>query len=547
LFAIGLALIVFNLSRYGDLFNTGYLPNETFSGSLWQGILGQLVSPGRGLLLYSPIFILSLVGLPAFYRRYRPEALLGLSIILIHLLLYGKWFMWHGGYAWGPRFLIPTLPFWALFLAPVVQRVRGEEDAMGRRRADATASSPHRLIASTPLRLILLILAAIGFAVQLLLVTIDFAPFQNSLLDTGLPLFDPQTFFNPQYAPLIAAWPFVTRNALDLAWAWQGNINGWLLVVLLANLVITGLNLLGQMTKRFTIYDLCPDKGYLRFTNGLLRFMFPRPLTPLLALLSTLVTIVWLLAYVHILPPLPLQQAVTALNAGVRPVDAVIANTPEQTMPFAELYKGRAPVLGLNSGGFPLPGDITRRLEETIAAHPQVWWLPNNLPPEQSAVELTLAADGFRARNDTFEGQRLALFAFSSNLPPQTGEAVFENQIKLVEAAYPPKIPAGVALPLELRWQTPDKLTENYHVFVHLVDETGQRLAQSDGQPALWTRPTTTWAAGETIVDRHGLWLPAGLPSGTYQLRVGLYRPADGQPLSLTTGQGWVQFILQVE
>ncbi|MBI1878487.1 MAG: hypothetical protein HYR94_09715 [Chloroflexi bacterium] len=48
---IGLALITFNISRYGDPFNTGYLPNETFSGVLWQGLMGQLFSPGRGFFL----------------------------------------------------------------------------------------------------------------------------------------------------------------------------------------------------------------------------------------------------------------------------------------------------------------------------------------------------------------------------------------------------------------------------------------------------------------------------------------------------------------
>jgi len=53
--AVGLGLMSFNYARYGNPLNTGYLPQETFSAVWWQGIAGQLVSPGRGLLLYNPL------------------------------------------------------------------------------------------------------------------------------------------------------------------------------------------------------------------------------------------------------------------------------------------------------------------------------------------------------------------------------------------------------------------------------------------------------------------------------------------------------------
>ena len=65
-----------------------------------------------------------------------------------------------------------------------------------------------------------------------------------------------------------------------------------------------------------------------------------------------------------------------AIAEDIGPGDAIITNDPEIAIPFAELYKGRAPVLGLNNGGFPLPNHISRRLAETTAQHRQVWWLP---------------------------------------------------------------------------------------------------------------------------------------------------------------------------
>lgn len=504
---VGLALAAFNLSRYGNALNTGYLPTETFSAVWLDGLGGQLVSPGRGLFLFSPIFIVSVMGLPPLWRRRRAEALLGLSIILIHLLLYGKWFMWHGGFAWGPRFLVPTLPFWALFLAPALE----------------LAAAPGARLAA---RLALAALAGLSALVQLPFLLVDFSPYQGWLLDTGLPLFARETFFAARYSPFGAVWQFITPTTLDVAWAWQGQINWLLLAALAINLAACGAAL-RQISQ--------PEK------SGASRLL-------LAALLTTFMAGALLLAHAHtLLPPLPLQTAVAALNRDVTGADAVITNTPDNTAPFAERYAGRAPVLGLNSGGFPLPADTTRRLNETMAAHAQIWWLPNWLPPAQSAVEQTLLANMVRVRNEDFAGQRLALFAAPPTGPQIPTAALFGNAIRLIGVTLPRHATGGAALTVELAWQAAAPVTEDYRVFVHLLDAAGQRLAQADGQPAQWTRPTFTWAAGETVTDRHGLWLNRNTPPGAgYRLQVGLYRPTDGQRLRLADGSDVVELAVTI-
>jgi hypothetical protein len=513
----GLGLVAFNLSRYGDPLNTGYLPAETFSAIWWQGIWGQLFSPGRGLLLYSPVFLLSLMGLPAFFRRHRPEAVLALSVILIHLLLYGKWFMWHGGFAWGPRFMVPTLPFWAILLAPVADLRFTLYDLRGK---------------------LFILLALLGSCIQLLLVLVDFTPFQGFLLDTGLPLFDPQTFFDPQFSPLWRGWAFITSENLDLAWTWEGRVNGWLLAALLINVSMTGVFLWRGANNRISESASQPDGQTVGKLSGLL--------FPALPILTTLLAAALLLAHVHRLPPAALQQAVAALNAAVRPTDAIILNYPDATAPFAELYKGHAPVLGLNIGGSPPSADIQRRINDTLAGHPQVWWLPNWLPPQESAVEQSLLTAGFRARAEEYTGQRLSLFAVPGNLPFTPAEAMFGNAIRLTGLAFPAATQAGAALPVELHWQAQGSIANNYHVFIHLVDAGGNKIAQADGQPALWSRPTATWAIGEEIIDRHGLWLPSDAPPGDYTLRVGLYRPTDGERLRLPTGADSAEFLIRI-
>jgi hypothetical protein len=82
-----------------------------FSNPLLLGLYGNLFSLGRSVFLYSPPTILLLFAFREFYRRQRAEALLFVSIIAIYFLVYSSFGDWHGGWAWGPRYLLPMLPF----------------------------------------------------------------------------------------------------------------------------------------------------------------------------------------------------------------------------------------------------------------------------------------------------------------------------------------------------------------------------------------------------------------------------------------------------
>src|SRR5512136_396104 len=187
------AIAIYNVARYGNPFDTGYLPQENFSGDWLQGIAGLLVSPGRGLFLYAPVLLLALPALPAFFRRQRAEAALAWAMIVAHLLLYGKWYMWHGGYAWGPRFIVPTLPFFVIGMAPAIEWAK---QSARRWRG-------------------FLALAVLSGLIQVLGLSVHFELFQNQLLDSGLPLFDPTTFFDPRYSPLAGQFQFLRPENLD--------------------------------------------------------------------------------------------------------------------------------------------------------------------------------------------------------------------------------------------------------------------------------------------------------------------------------------------
>ena len=86
---------------------------------------------------------------------------------------------------------------------------------------------------------------------------------------------------------------------------------------------------------------------------------------------------------------------------------------------------------------------------------------------------------------------------------------------------------AGEIVPIELTW---GKLrSEQLKFFVHLVDEQGVLRAQID-------LPAADDGSENLQLTRMGLYLPPELPAGAYQIRLGVYRPSDGQRLTLPSG-----------
>jgi hypothetical protein len=117
-FVLGFILLnqVINSFRFGSISSTGYDPNagDRFilnAAYILKAISGNLFSPGRGIFLFFPLSLLGILGLWAVWKRDRIMALILGSIPLIALLVYSAWSQWGAGISWGPRFLIPVLPY----------------------------------------------------------------------------------------------------------------------------------------------------------------------------------------------------------------------------------------------------------------------------------------------------------------------------------------------------------------------------------------------------------------------------------------------------
>lgn len=93
-------------------------------------------------------------------------------------------------------------------------------------------------------------------------------------------------------------------------------------------------------------------------------------------------------------------------------------------------------------------------------------------------------------------------------------------------------------LRLDLVWLARQSMAESYKIFVHVIDDTGKLWAQDDSRPLRFASNTNRWLPGQVLLDSHYLTLPANLPAGEYQVRVGLYAESNGQRLPVLNEQG---------
>lgn len=184
----------------------------------------------------------------------------------------------------------------------------------------------------------------------------------------------------------------------------------------------------------------------------------------------------------------------------------------------------------------------------TAAWHPTSAWRAGDLWRGQRILRLpaTLASGDYTwalglAEGDLHPAGRLSVDAPAHTYTPPPVDVAVGTRLgdvaTLVGAAVEPADPvrAGTPLTVTLVWRAEETPARSYRVFVHLLDGGGGLVAQSDGVPAGWTRPTTGWLPGEYVVDAHVLTPPADAPAGAYALSAGLYLHGGAR---LTTPQG---------
>ena len=115
-----LLLALYQWRVFGSPLATGYgtEASEGWTTPLWIGVPGLLISPGRGLLLHSPVLALSVVALVRAGRAGSPRWFAPLGIALAAFVcVMGHWHSWWGGSSAGNRMLSDGLPILGVSMA----------------------------------------------------------------------------------------------------------------------------------------------------------------------------------------------------------------------------------------------------------------------------------------------------------------------------------------------------------------------------------------------------------------------------------------------
>ena len=118
---VGLLLLT-NWWRFGGPFDMGY-ESIPLDYPIEEGLYGLFLSPGKSIFLYAPAVA---VGIAAIFvrSRWRAEVLMCAGLAFLNALFFARFIHWHGDHSWGPRYLILSLPFWLVPIAPTLGRLR---------------------------------------------------------------------------------------------------------------------------------------------------------------------------------------------------------------------------------------------------------------------------------------------------------------------------------------------------------------------------------------------------------------------------------------
>jgi hypothetical protein len=116
----------YNLSVFGNpvggyqtRLNLNFLP----------GLAGILASPGRGLLVYTPVAVFALCSLSPSARQMRVKHhgcfIAAATFVVLQLAAISAWPVWWGGYCWGPRLLTEILPPLVVLIAVGLPAISG--------------------------------------------------------------------------------------------------------------------------------------------------------------------------------------------------------------------------------------------------------------------------------------------------------------------------------------------------------------------------------------------------------------------------------------
>lgn len=123
--AVAVPWVATNWLHYGSVLAPYYQPQrlELSAARVAEALAGNLVSPARGLFVFTPLLLLSLWGLVLDARARAFTRLHGFlaAAVVLHWFAISTFPHWWAGHSYGPRFFTDVVPYLVFFLVPVVR------------------------------------------------------------------------------------------------------------------------------------------------------------------------------------------------------------------------------------------------------------------------------------------------------------------------------------------------------------------------------------------------------------------------------------------
>ena len=170
---------------------------------IFEGIWGLLFSPGKSMFLFSPpLLILIFFWHKLRYKKMLPEIVSFMVLLIVYIYWIGSYLggsnflVWHGDSSWGPRYLLPTLPFLMILVGLIFTNLSNWEK-----------------------RLVFWPLIILGVGIQILGLLF---PYQIRFSGLPINIFVNETQFNvSEYGNLIPRYSPVLQAAKRLNWKFK--------------------------------------------------------------------------------------------------------------------------------------------------------------------------------------------------------------------------------------------------------------------------------------------------------------------------------------
>jgi hypothetical protein len=185
--------------------------------------------------------------------------------------------------------------------------------------------------------------------------------------------------------------------------------------------------------------------------------------------------------------------------------------------------------------------DLTAQVTGSLTSHRLLWYLDFYNPywDPQHVADAVFSQSLLSLGAEQVAGRGMRLFTLPATVTQeQTPLGAQFGQVAELDGTW---VVRTQSLHVVLVWHSladQPNVSANEKVFVHVLDENGQVVAQADGVPLAWTRPLNTWHKDEQLLDVYNLPLAPGDCASSCSLQIGLYDPATSVRLPAADSAG---------